>query len=51
MRSNLSCYQPKTDCDKYKLLYVSLMVTIEQKSYIIGWANMVNMSCVKELLT
>ena len=28
---NLSCYQPKIHCYKYKLLYVTLMVTTMQK--------------------
>lgn len=31
MCSNFSCYQLKIDCYKYRLLYVSLMVTIKQK--------------------
>ena len=35
MRSNLSCYQPKTDCDKY-VVYVSLMVTIKQKPILLA---------------
>ena len=32
MGSNLSCYQLKIDCYRYKVLYVSLMRTKKQKS-------------------
>ena len=31
MCSNLSCYQLKIDCYKYKLFYISIMVTTKQK--------------------
>ena len=34
MCSNLSCYQLKIDHYKYKLIYVSLMVSTEQKSVV-----------------
>lgn len=34
MCSHLSCYQHKTDCHKYRLLCVSLIVTIKQKSIV-----------------
>jgi len=31
MGSNLSCYQLKIDCYRYKLLHVNLMATTKQK--------------------
>ena len=31
---NLSCFQLKIECYRYKLLYVSLMVTTKQKSIV-----------------
>ena len=32
MELNISCYQLKIDCYRYKVLYVSLMRTKKQKS-------------------
>lgn len=40
MESHLNCYQLKIDCYKYRLVYVSLMVTTKQKSIVDTWKIM-----------